>query len=289
CMGVGDPAAPGWPGTDWIEDILLHQSGADAYRQWAFGGQWAFDDGQLPWTDPKVENAWTTWLESYVSTVQGGPKAVLMNRFKGEVSPLLDKRSICQLDRRSSYALDEYKDLENLKVHNSAAEMKSAEVKSAEVKSAEVKSAEVKSAEVKSAEVKSAEVKSGSMVSADFAALVTSTDAAVAVLRKLAAKDTQEKWLTRSSGFPVDPDVNWPAGIRPGEAGVTIRRILAQPAELCLDASDLMPVTMRTAFQQAVLLFLQNPDQLARILELLQKVRDTVPERRLDLPCASAR
>src|SRR6266700_6389530 len=26
CMGMGPPPTSGWPGTDWIEEILLHQS-----------------------------------------------------------------------------------------------------------------------------------------------------------------------------------------------------------------------------------------------------------------------
>lgn len=35
CMGIQDPGgASGWPATDWIEDLLMHQSGASTYNDW---------------------------------------------------------------------------------------------------------------------------------------------------------------------------------------------------------------------------------------------------------------
>ena len=35
CMGIQDPGgASGWPATDWIEDLVMHQSGASTYNDW---------------------------------------------------------------------------------------------------------------------------------------------------------------------------------------------------------------------------------------------------------------
>src|SRR5712691_3997243 len=34
CVGFESGAASGWPGTDWLEDIVLRQAGADKYDQW---------------------------------------------------------------------------------------------------------------------------------------------------------------------------------------------------------------------------------------------------------------
>ena len=39
CMGLESGAASGWPGTDWIEDIVLRQSGPDVYNAWWSGKQ----------------------------------------------------------------------------------------------------------------------------------------------------------------------------------------------------------------------------------------------------------
>lgn len=37
CAGFASEAASGWPGTDWIEDLVLRQSGPDVYDQWVAG------------------------------------------------------------------------------------------------------------------------------------------------------------------------------------------------------------------------------------------------------------
>ncbi|HZF88753.1 ABC transporter substrate-binding protein [Streptomyces sp.] len=55
CLGMESGATSGWPGTDWVEDILLQQAGPAVYADWA--------NGRLPWTDAAVRKAWTTWGE----------------------------------------------------------------------------------------------------------------------------------------------------------------------------------------------------------------------------------
>ncbi len=37
CIGVESGGASGWPGTDWIEDIVLRQAGPDVYDGWVAG------------------------------------------------------------------------------------------------------------------------------------------------------------------------------------------------------------------------------------------------------------
>ena len=34
CIGLESGDATGWPGTDWIEDIMLRTAGPDVYDQW---------------------------------------------------------------------------------------------------------------------------------------------------------------------------------------------------------------------------------------------------------------
>ncbi|MGC9380382.1 ABC transporter substrate-binding protein [Streptomyces sp. MH13] len=55
CLGMESGATSGWPGTDWVEDILLQQAGPRVYEEWA--------NGRLPWTDDAVRKAWTTWAD----------------------------------------------------------------------------------------------------------------------------------------------------------------------------------------------------------------------------------
>ncbi|MDT0180432.1 ABC transporter substrate-binding protein [Microbacterium sp. ARD31] len=49
CVGFGSDAATGWPGTDWIEDVVLRQSGTDVYDQWVAN--------EIPFTDPQIKSA----------------------------------------------------------------------------------------------------------------------------------------------------------------------------------------------------------------------------------------
>jgi len=39
CIGLESGAASGWPGTDWLEDIVIRQSGPDVYDSW-WQGRW---------------------------------------------------------------------------------------------------------------------------------------------------------------------------------------------------------------------------------------------------------
>jgi len=49
CVGFGSDAATGWPGTDWIEDVVLRQSGTEVYDQWVAN--------EIPFTDPQIASA----------------------------------------------------------------------------------------------------------------------------------------------------------------------------------------------------------------------------------------
>ncbi|MGL4255821.1 MAG: carbohydrate ABC transporter substrate-binding protein, partial [Microbacterium sp.] len=49
CAGFFSEAASGWPGTDWIEDLVLRQSGPEVYDQWIAN--------EVAFTDPEIEEA----------------------------------------------------------------------------------------------------------------------------------------------------------------------------------------------------------------------------------------
>jgi len=48
-IGLESGAASGWPGTDWIEDIMLRSTSPEVYDEWV--------GHQIPWTDPRVKRA----------------------------------------------------------------------------------------------------------------------------------------------------------------------------------------------------------------------------------------
>jgi alpha-glucoside transport system substrate-binding protein len=52
CLGLNNgPTASGWPGADWVADILLSQYGKAAYESWLKGA----------WTSGQVGKAWQAW------------------------------------------------------------------------------------------------------------------------------------------------------------------------------------------------------------------------------------
>lgn len=55
CVGMGDDGASGWPGSDWIEDLVLQREGPEVYGRWALG------DDAVPWTGTAVRSAWEAW------------------------------------------------------------------------------------------------------------------------------------------------------------------------------------------------------------------------------------
>ncbi|NIQ59371.1 MAG: extracellular solute-binding protein, partial [Gemmatimonadetes bacterium] len=49
CVGLESGAASGWPATDWIENIVIRQSGPEVYDAWT--------DGEHAWTSPEIRSA----------------------------------------------------------------------------------------------------------------------------------------------------------------------------------------------------------------------------------------
>jgi alpha-glucoside transport system substrate-binding protein len=73
-VGLESGAATGWPGTDWLEDIMLRLAGPEVYDMWV--------NHDIPWTDPRVAQAFKVFdLFVNENTVMGGRKAALTINF----------------------------------------------------------------------------------------------------------------------------------------------------------------------------------------------------------------
>jgi alpha-glucoside transport system substrate-binding protein len=77
CMGLESGAASGWPGTDWLEDLLLRQSGPQKYEDWY--------NGKLKWSSPEVKQAFQAFGK-VVTDTYGGPNTINV-RHSAEVRP----------------------------------------------------------------------------------------------------------------------------------------------------------------------------------------------------------
>jgi len=98
CIGFGSDAATGWPGTDWIEDLVLRQSGTDVYDQWVAN--------EIPFTDPKIASAFDEFgkiaLNSdYVNAGFGGVDTIVTTPFGDTANALVS--GDCALHHQASF------------------------------------------------------------------------------------------------------------------------------------------------------------------------------------------
>ncbi|MFE0512579.1 extracellular solute-binding protein [Streptomyces sp. NPDC058964] len=235
CLGMGSGATSGWPGTDWIEDVLLQRSGWRKYQDWA--------RGEISWNSDVVKDAWRKWG----AMVGAGTKpddvvrrALLTDYQKASGFVTTSPRQ-CSLEHQASF------------IRNSSRSWK-----------------QVNGQYLPSSGLLGRGGVDDWEVSGDLVALLHATPQAKTLIRYLASAEAQRSWSDKESGFSVDARVPLEAyepagGYRHSLAAV----LLDRRAVHCFDASDAMPPTVRDAFAQAAVDFLARPDDLPSLLRNL--------------------
>lgn len=98
CAGFESGGASGWPGTDWIEDLVLRQSGPDVYDKWV--------DGSVKFTDKPIADAFTAVGDillnpAYVNAGYGDVKSINSTAF-GDVAATVANGS-CPMTHQASF------------------------------------------------------------------------------------------------------------------------------------------------------------------------------------------
>lgn len=242
CAGMGADATSGWPGTDWVEDILLQQRGTAVYQRWA--------TGDLPWTDPRVARAWRTWGDIFRGDAA---RRALETYYADAGKGMFRATPRCAMEHQSSFIRGGYPDRAHPDFVFSADLLPGADRHS-----------------------------TAREVSGDFATLFRKTPQSQQLMRYLGSARTQTRWARRTrpgapQPFFVNRDVPRSAQWADAVSG-RIAGELRSAEDLCVDASDAMPPRMRAAFLKAVLEFLSDPEQEPQpLLERLEKVRRQVP------------
>lgn len=96
-IGLESGAASGWPGTDWIEDILLRSAGPDTYDQWV--------NHDIPWTHPAVNKAFEYFGQIALNPAYtlGGPTGVLTTNFGDAPSALFSTPTHAYMHRQATF------------------------------------------------------------------------------------------------------------------------------------------------------------------------------------------
>ena len=98
CAGIGSGDATGWVVTDWVEDVVLREVGADVYDQWVAH--------EIPFNDPQIVSALDRVGEilknpEYVNGGIGDVKSIATTTFQDGGLPILDGE--CAMHRQASF------------------------------------------------------------------------------------------------------------------------------------------------------------------------------------------
>ncbi|MER7564681.1 extracellular solute-binding protein [Streptomyces sp. NPDC097941] len=248
CVGLASQATSGWPGTDWIEDLVLHQAGPTLYDAWA--------RGLLDWRDPAVERAWTTWARMLGKRLPQSVEQSLTTSFEGASGPGGHPRGLlgspgfdCTHEHQSAFIRYVYTG-DDVKVEPSARYLDGEPA-----------------------------YQDAFEVAGDMAAVFSDEPDAQQLVERLSSPAGRKLWREQANP-PVRPLFPDTAGLSPSTAATPVERkidslLTSRARILCFDASDVMPPELRDAFHRAVLEFFRDPTQrqLDSLLQQLETVR----------------
>lgn len=98
CAGFESGEASGWPGTDWLEEVVLRQDGPDVYDQWI--------KHEIPFNDPQIVKALDTVgailkNSDYVNGGIGDVKSIATTAFQDAGLPILQGK--CAMHQMASF------------------------------------------------------------------------------------------------------------------------------------------------------------------------------------------
>ncbi|MEU5599685.1 ABC transporter substrate-binding protein [Streptomyces sp. NPDC020298] len=235
CLGMGSGATSGWPGTDWIEDILLQKYGWETYQRWALG--------KLSWTSDEVEEAWKKWGELVGAGDDDVVKRALNASYRDASGLATKTPPQCGLEHQASFVGTEKAWKDGKGVYKPSAPLLTG--------------------------------KAGSNsweVSGDLVALLHETPEARELIRYLASAEAQQAWSSVETGFSVNNEVHVNT-YKGAQRRSLAHTLLDQDAVHCFDASDAMPPSVRDAFAQATIDYLARPVRLKPLLRDLDALR----------------
>jgi len=234
CLGIESGDASGWPATDWIEEILLHQAGPDVYNQW-----W---QGQVKWTDPAIKQAFETYKDVVDNAYGGGTNAVA-TAFDVAGDPLFASPPGCALFQQASFitGLGAFADKTAGTDYNAFPFPGFGNEWDSAVEGA-----------------------------GDLFGMFHDTEAAKSLMKYLVTADAQDIWVKR--GGALSPNKN--ATDYPDQISTTMGGMITNAQYLVFDASDQMPTAMNAAFWSNMVSLTSGSQTVDETLAALQKVAD---------------
>ncbi len=240
CEGLESGASSGWPGTDWLEDIVLRQSGAQVYNNW-----WA---GTQTWTSPEITKAWQTWgqIVADPKAVYGGANSMLTTNFGDAGNGLFTNPPNCYMMHQASFITDFFvKGTPGIKPVTDFDFFPFPSISPNNTNAQEV--------------------------AGDLFGMFRNTPQSAALIKYLVTPEAQAIWVQR--GGAISPNKQVPISMYPDPLSQKAAQILTSAQVTVFDASDLMPDAMQNAFYKAILDYVQNPGNLNADLQNLDSVQ----------------
>ena len=235
CIAMESGAASGWPGTDWIEDIVVRQSGPDVYDAWVAG--------EHLWTSPEIKSAFETFGEA-VANSYGGSDTILTTAFGSGGNGLFTDPPQCLFHHQASFMTDFFKneggatdeDFDFFVMPDISPD------------------------------------NAGAVTTAgDLFGMFNDTPQARSLIQWLLTAEAQQIWVERG-GF-ISMNKNVPVEAYPDDASRRSAEILQAAPSAKFDGSDLMPNAMNDGFFKAIVDYIRDPGQLDSILQRLDGIQ----------------
>lgn len=244
-IGLESGAASGWPGTDWIEDIMLRTAGPDVYDQWV-----AHD---IPWTHPAVRNAFEIFgqIARNPRYVYGGSVGALTTNFGESPNALFTDPPRAYMHRQATF-------IQSFILDNNPGLVAGEDYSFFPLPPI------------------NEEYGVPALGAADMLGMMRDTPEARALVRYLASPGAQQIWAAESGKLSVNRRVN--PSIYANDLVRQAADILVNATVFRFDGSDLMPSAVGAgAFWQGVLDYVGGAD-LDDVLEMIEAAADDAYE-----------
>lgn len=234
CLGISSGDASGWPATDWIEEILLHQAGPDVYNNW-----WA---GKVQWTDPAIKTAISTYMNDVVGSAFGGGTNAVATKFDLAGDPLFSDPPGCEFLHQASFitGLGKFLTAKAGTDYNAFPFPAFNDEFATAVEGA-----------------------------GDLFGMFHDTPAARSLMAYLVTAPAQDVWVKLGGAISANKN----ATAYPDDITKRSADLLANAKIFVFDASDLMPSAMNGAFWTAIVDYVKSPGTLDTILANLDKIQ----------------
>ncbi|MEO8639013.1 MAG: hypothetical protein ABI458_03745 [Chloroflexota bacterium] len=234
CVGIESGDASGWPATDWIENILLRQSGPDVYNDW-----WA---GKVKWTDPKIKAAFDLYKEVIDNSYGGGTNTVA-TKFELAGDPLFKSPPGCEFFEQANFmsGLGKFADLKAGTDFNA---FPFPAINPDYAKAVEG--------------------------AGDLFGMFHATDAAKSLMKYLVTAPAQDIWVKAGGALSANKN----ATSYPDDFSKNAGAAVANAEQFVFDASDLMPSAMNAAFWSHMVSLTSGSETVDEALKALQTVAD---------------